>query len=51
MLGKRILNRRAVTENVKNPVFIEAKAKYSAWGFGGTDFFHYYGYKRNQDFF
>lgn len=51
LFGKKVMKRRDVVENVKNPVFIETSSKYSAWGLGGTDFYHYIGYKRNKNFY
>lgn len=51
LFGKRVLKRAEIIKNIKNPVFIEANSRYSAWGFGGVDFYHYIGYKRNQNYF
>lgn len=49
--GKMVLNYTEVLKSVKNPVFIESSSRYSAWGFGGVDAFHYQGFKRNEHFF
>lgn len=51
MYGKRILNNLDARNKYKNPIFIECSSKHSAWGFGGTDYYDYIGYKRNQKFF
>ncbi len=51
LFGKRVLSRVEIIESVKNPVFVEIQSRYSAWGFGGVDFYHYMGYKRNEQFF
>lgn len=52
LLGKQVLKRiEAVKDLDKNMVFIDAGSKYSAWGFGETDLYHYLGYKRNHRYF
>ena len=48
---KRVLKRAEIIENIKNPVFIEAVSRYSAWGTGEVDFYHYIGFKRNEKYF
>lgn len=52
LLGRKVLKRlEAVNELDENMVFIDAGPKYSAWGFGEADLFHYLGYKRNYRYF
>lgn len=51
IFGKKVQSRLEVMENYKNVIFIEPNGKYSAWGFGGVDLYHYFGYKRNVDYF
>lgn len=49
--GKEVINFWDARQNYKEVVFIDASAKYSAWGFGEVDFYDYLGYKRNQAFY
>lgn len=51
LFGKTILREAEVMERLEKAIFIDAHNKNSAWGFGGVDRFHYWGYKRNQAFF
>lgn len=51
LFGKKILCNIEVIEQIENPVFIQAADKYSAWGFGGIDFYHYIGYRRNKSYY
>lgn len=51
LFGKNVLKIPDVIKNIENPVFIEAKSKYSTWGFGETDYYHYIGYKRNESYY
>lgn len=49
--GKKVISLWEAREKFENLVFIDACSKYSAWGFGETDFYDYLGYKRNRSFF
>lgn len=49
--GKKVISLWEARKKYENLVFIDACSKYSAWGFGETDFYDYLGYKRNQSFF
>lgn len=51
IFGKIVLRKEEAMTGLENAVFIETGYQYSAWGFGGTDFYHYFGYKRNRDFY
>lgn len=51
IFGKEVKSREEVLKEIPSPVFVSASGRYSAWGFGGTDMFHYMGYKRNESFF
>ena len=51
LFGKRILKRKEAIKSVEDIIFLEAGCRYSAWGSGATDIFHYWGYKRNHRFF
>lgn len=51
LLGKRIIDELAVEEFSAEVIFIDTQSKYSAWGFGKTDYYYYMGYKRNDRFF
>ncbi len=51
LFGKRILSFQTVREEMGEIVLIEPYSKYSAWGNGGVDFYHYRGYRRNQTYF
>ncbi len=51
VLGKEVKSREEVLKEIQSPVFVSASGRYSAWGFGGTDMFHYMGFKRNERFF
>lgn len=51
IFGKEVKSREEVLKEIQSPVFVSASGRYSAWGFGGTDTFHYMGYKRNESFF
>lgn len=49
LFGKKILSRREIINNTKNPVFIDCHSKNSAWR--GTDEYDYEGYRRNVQYF
>lgn len=50
LFGKNIINKiEVLKQNVD--ILIEGSYKYSAWGFGGGDEWHYLGYLRNRRFF
>ena len=51
ILGKVVQSPLEVMENFHNVIFVEPNSKYSAWGFGGVDLYHYFGYRRNMNFF
>lgn len=51
IFGKRVMSRAASEAEWNDIIYIQADARYSAWGFGETDRYHYLGYKRNQRFF
>lgn len=50
LFGKSVCSRADAAMQFQNIVFINASYKYSAWGFGDTDYYHYIGYKRNESF-
>ena len=53
LLGKRVMGREeaAINWGGGELVFIGVEHKNSAWGFGGTNKYHYLGYPRNRRFF
>lgn len=51
LFGKEILTSLDARKKYKNPIFIECMSKHSAWGFGATDIYDYFGYKRNERFY
>lgn len=51
IFGKLILKRTDAIESFPDLIFIQADKKYSSWGFGETNQYHYLGYKRNKRFF
>lgn len=51
LLGKKIIGLGEASRNIESITFIETSSKYSAWGFGGTNRYHYFGFKRNNSFF
>ncbi len=51
LFGKKILSSLEARNKYRNPVFLQCRDKHSAWGFGGTDYYDYIGYKRNYSFF
>lgn len=51
LFGKEVLGTLEVRTRKKNPIFIECLSKHSAWGFGGTDYYDYIGYKRNESYY
>ena len=51
MFGKNIISSIDARNKYKKPIFIECSNKYSAWGFGGVDYYDYIGYRRNKNFF
>lgn len=51
LFGKEILRSLDVRKKYRNPIFLECISQYSAWGFGGTDYYDYIGYKRNERFY
>ena len=51
VLGKKVLSKCEIRKNTRNPIFLECRAKNSAWGEGGIDQYDYEGYRRNQRFF
>lgn len=52
LLGKKIIGKAEALRSIDELIVIEADEKYSAWGFGGTDSYHYYyRLKRNERFF
>ncbi len=51
MLGKNICSREEVIKSSEKMIIINPNSKYSAWGFGGVDYYHYWGFKRNESFF
>ena len=51
IFGKKVLNRIEAVRSFSEIVFVEAESRNSIWGVGGTDFYHYIGYKRNDGFF
>lgn len=51
LFDKQILTREEAEKYAENLIFVETCSKYSAWGFGGVDFYYYLGYKRNEKFF
>lgn len=50
LFEKKIINSIEARISYKDAVFIDCKTRNSAWGFGGTDFYDYIGYKRNESF-
>lgn len=52
LFGKKVIGKAEALKSIDGLIVIETDEKYSAWGFGGTDFYHYYyGLKRNERFF
>lgn len=51
MFGKKILRSLEARNTYKHAVYIECLSKHSAWGFGGTDYYDYIGYHRNERFY
>lgn len=51
LFGKAVKKRTEMMENLESKVFLAASGKHSAGGFGGTDFYHYCGCKRNKNYF
>lgn len=51
IFGKSIMKRKNAIQKWKNIVFVQADSKFSAWGSGQTNIYHYLGYKRNKKFF
>lgn len=49
LFGIQVINGVKAREN-EEIIFVDPCARYSAWGFGGTDLYHYFGYKRNKQF-
>lgn len=49
--GKPALVRQEAQARWRDIIFIDSNAKNSAWGFGQTDRYSYFGFKRNQRFF
>lgn len=50
LFGKMVVSRKEALQ-IRNSVYIDAEARYSAWGFGWTDMYCYWGCKRNETFF
>lgn len=51
LFGIEVLSEKEIRKRYKAPVYLECSAKYSAWGFGGTDRYAAMGYARNERFF
>lgn len=51
LFGKPILKRAEAVRLAKDIIFVEPDSKYSAWGFGGVDDYHYLGFERNERYF
>lgn len=49
--GKELISFWDARKKFADIVLIDPSARYSAWGFGETDFYDYLGYKRNQMFY
>lgn len=50
VLGKPVLSESEAWHRYQNPVYIEWRGIYSAWGGGSVDFYDYIGYKRNEKY-
>lgn len=51
LFGEKIVSLVEAEKISDKIIFVDPKLKYSAWGFGETDYYHYMGYKRNERFF
>lgn len=51
LFGKPVLRKIEIIDRFAEAVFIECHSQYSAWGFGGADYYDYEGYRRNERFF
>ena len=51
IFGKQILSAIDVRALYRDAVFLECESRNSAWGCGGTDYYDYIGYIRNERFF
>ncbi len=51
LFGKEIIGNLEIRTRNKNLIFIECSGEHSAWGFGGTDYYDYIGYKRNESYY
>lgn len=51
IFGKKVLERADAVKIWDDIIFIQADKKYSAWGFGEVNMYHYLGYMRNKRFF
>jgi len=51
MFGKRILGKREAVADAKHITFVNPDFKYSSWGSGQVDLYHYFGFKRNEQIF
>lgn len=51
LLGKPVTSIAALLHNGESSIFIDVHGKNSAWGNRCVELFHYYGYRRNEQYF
>lgn len=51
LFGKKIIKGIEARNSEEQLIFIDVNFRYSAWGSGGTDLFHYWGFRRNRGYF
>lgn len=50
IFGKIVVSRAEAMNASDEFIFVQGDKKYSAWGFGETNLYHYFGYERNEKF-